>query len=186
MALEIERLNLSEVMIIRPKKFGDERGFFSEVWNAEAFAEVGLDMSFVQDNHSYSAVEGTVRGLHYQIPPFAQDKLLRCTRGRILDVVVDIRTGSPNFGKWVSTEISADNWAQIYVPKGFAHGFITLTPDCEVQYKVTAPYSPAHEMSIAWNDPDLAIEWGVESDGVTLSEKDAQAPLLRNVETGFA
>lgn len=185
MTLEVEQLALPEVMSLRPKKFGDDRGFFSEVWNEKLFADLGLDLRFVQDNHSYSACEGTVRGLHLQKPPFAQDKLLRCTRGRVLDVVVDVRAGSPNFGKWASVEISAENWKQIFVPKGFAHGFVTLTPDCEVQYKVTAPYSPAHEVSIAWNDPAIGIDWGVDDGEVTLSAKDATAPRLESVSTGF-
>lgn len=185
MALEIERLSIPEVVLIRPKKFGDDRGFFSEVWNSQSYSDAGIDLDFVQDNHSYSAAAGVLRGLHFQKPPFAQDKLVRCTRGRILDVAVDIRKGSPTYGKWVSAEISADNWTQILVPKGFAHGFMTLTTDCEVQYKVTALYSPECDANITWNDPDIGIEWGMAAGAIQLSGKDGQAPLLKDIDTGF-
>ena len=183
--MKIERLSIPEVCLIYPEIYNDNRGFFSEVWNANALSNLGIDITFFQDNHSYSSKAGTLRGLHFQRPPFAQDKLVRCTKGRILDVAVDIRKGSPHFGKWVSAEISAENWTQILVPKGFAHGFITLTDDCEVQYKVSAPYSPNHDANIAWNDPTLSVDWNFSLNEVKLSEKDARAPLLKNTKTGF-
>lgn len=183
--LEVESLAIEDVKLIRPRKFGDDRGFFSETWNANTFKEAGLDLDFVQDNHSYSAAKGVLRGLHYQTPPFAQDKLVRCIRGSILDVAVDIRKGSPTFGQSVSAVISSENWTQILVPKGFAHGFLTLEPDTEVLYKVTALYSKPNDANIAWDDPDLAIDWGLGTAKPTLSEKDKVAPSFRETDTGF-
>lgn len=176
--MQVRHLGLDGVFEISPRKFGDERGFFSETYNARSFAEAGIDLTFVQDNHSYSAAKGVVRGLHYQLPPFAQDKLVRVTRGAILDVAVDIRKSSPNFGKWVALEVSADKWNQILVPKGFAHGFITLSENTEVIYKVTDYYSPEHDRSIRFDDPAIGIDWPVPSSGVQLSDKDQKAPLL--------
>lgn len=181
----IERLAIPEVMLLKPKKFGDSRGFFSETWNKELLAKEGIDLDFVQDNHSLSVEKGVLRGLHFQSPPHAQDKLVRCTRGRILDVAVDIRTGSPTYGQYVKAEISAENWTQILVPKGFAHAFLTLEPNTEVQYKVTDYYSPECDGSILWNDPAIGIDWGVDPSGVTLSEKDKNAPLLKDAIHGF-
>ena len=185
MGFEITPLAIPDVVLIQPAKFGDARGFFSEVWSDAALSDAGLDLNFVQDNHSYSAQQGVLRGLHFQKPPFAQDKLVRCTRGKILDVAVDIRKGSPHFGKWVSAEISADNWTQILVPKGFAHGFVTLTPDCEVLYKVTNPYSRECDAGIAWNDPDIAVDWCLGGSSPVLSDKDSIAPKLSAIDTGF-
>lgn len=180
--MQVRHLGLDGVFEISPRKFGDERGFFSETYNARSFAEAGIDLTFVQDNHSYSAAKGVVRGLHYQLPPFAQDKLVRVTRGAILDVAVDIRKSSPNFGKWVALEVSADKWNQILVPKGFAHGFITLSENTEVIYKVTDYYSPEHDRSIRFDDPAIGIDWPVPSSGVQLSDKDQKAPLFADAE----
>lgn len=180
--MEIRPLGLEGVFEIIPKKFGDARGFFSETFKVNALADAGIDLDFVQDNQSYSAQKGVVRGLHYQLPPFAQDKLVRVIRGAIVDVAVDIRKSSPNFGKWVALEVSAEKWNQILVPKGFAHGFITLTEDTEVIYKVTNYYSPEHDRSIRFDDPAIGVEWPIPASGVQLSDKDQKAPLLANAE----
>jgi dTDP-4-dehydrorhamnose 3,5-epimerase len=180
--LEIRPLGLDGVLEIIPKRFGDTRGFFVETYNAERFSDAGIDSRFVQDNHSYSAAAGVLRGLHYQLPPRAQDKLLRVVRGRILDVVVDIRRSSNAFGKWVALEISAEKGNQILVPKGFAHGFVTLVPDTEVLYKVTDTYSPEHDRSIRFDDPAVGIEWPSISGGFQLSDKDLKAPTLAAAE----
>ncbi|CAN7427392.1 dTDP-4-dehydrorhamnose 3,5-epimerase [Mesorhizobium amorphae] len=180
--LEVRQLGLDGVLEIVPKRHGDARGFFIETWNAERFAEAGIDLRFVQDNHSYSAAAGVVRGLHYQLPPCAQDKLLRVIRGKILDVAVDIRRSSKSFGKWVALEVSAEKSNQILVPKGFAHGFITLVPDTEVLYKVTDTYSPAYDRSVRFDDPAIGIEWPAVSGGFQLSDKDLKAPLLAGAE----
>ncbi len=178
----VRRLELDGLLEISPRKFGDDRGFFSETYNARSFAEADIDLNFVQDNHSYSAEKGVVRGLHYQLPPFAQDKLVRVTRGAILDVAVDIRKSSPTFGKWVALEVSAEKWNQILVPKGFAHGFITLVENTEVIYKVTEYYSPEHDRSIRFDDPAIGISWPVPSSSVQLSDKDMKAPLFKDAE----
>jgi dTDP-4-dehydrorhamnose 3,5-epimerase len=183
--LDVRPLGLDGVREIRPRKFGDERGFFSETWKAEAMAEAGLNLGFVQDNHSYSAARGVLRGLHFQLPPVAQDKLVRVSRGAIFDVAVDIRRGSPTFGKWAGLIVSAELWNQILVPKGFAHGFVTIEDDTEVQYKVTAPYRPDQERSIRFDDPAIGIDWPVAAADVQLSAKDREAPLLGGIETGF-
>nr|WP_312196785.1 dTDP-4-dehydrorhamnose 3,5-epimerase [Brucella anthropi] len=180
--MQVRPLGLDGVFEISPRKFGDDRGFFSETYNAKSFAEAGIDLNFVQDNHSYSAAKGVVRGLHYQLPPFAQDKLVRVTRGAILDVAVDIRKSSPTFGKWVTLEVSAEKWNQILVPKGFAHGFMTLVENTEVIYKVTDYYSPEHDRSIRFDDPAIGIEWPLPSSGVQLSDKDQKAPLFADAE----
>ncbi|WP_079213452.1 dTDP-4-dehydrorhamnose 3,5-epimerase [Brucella pituitosa] len=180
--MEVRPLGLDGVFEIIPRKFGDDRGFFSETYKVKALAEAGIDLNFIQDNHSFSAAKGVVRGLHYQLPPFAQDKLVRVIRGAILDVVVDIRKKSPTFSKWVSLEVSAEKWNQILVPKGFAHGFITLTEDTEVIYKVTDYYAPEHDRSIRFDDPAIGIEWPLPSSGVQLSDKDQKAPLLADAE----
>lgn len=178
----VRRLELDGLLEITPRKFGDDRGFFSETYNAKSFAEAGIDLTFVQDNHSFSAAKGVVRGLHYQLPPFAQDKLVRVTRGAILDVAVDIRKSSPTFGKWVALEVSAEKWNQILVPKGFAHGFMTLVENTEVIYKVTNYYSPEHDRSIRFDDPAIGIDWPLPSSGVQLSDKDRKAPLFADAE----
>ncbi|MCZ8133597.1 MAG: dTDP-4-dehydrorhamnose 3,5-epimerase, partial [Rhodobacteraceae bacterium] len=149
--MQIETTDIPDVMILTPRRFGDARGWFSETWNAERLREAGFDLAFVQDNHSFSARKGTLRGLHYQSPPRAQDKLVRCSRGAILDVAVDGRRGSPAYGNWVAVELSAENGRQLLVPKGFLHGFITLTDDCEVQYKCTDVYAPQHDGAVRWD-----------------------------------
>jgi len=180
--LEVRQLGLEGVLEIIPKRFGDARGFFVETWNAERFRQQGIDLGFVQDNHSRSAAAGVVRGLHYQLAPRAQDKLLRVIRGKVLDVAVDIRRSSPTFGKWLSLEISAERGNQILVPKGFAHGFVTLVPDTEVLYKVTDTYSPEHDRSIRFDDPAIGIEWPAIAGGFQLSDKDIKAPELAAAE----
>ncbi|BCB21247.1 dTDP-4-dehydrorhamnose 3,5-epimerase [Bosea sp. ANAM02] len=176
--LSVEETAIPAVKIVTPKKHGDPRGFFSETWSRKAFAEARLDLDFVQDNQSLSGPVGTLRGLHFQSPPFAQDKLVRVTRGRILDVAVDIRSSSPTFGKHVAVELSAENWKQLLVPVGFAHGFVTLEPDTEVIYKVTAPYAPENDHGLAFDDPALGIDWRLPLSGLTLSDKDRKHPRL--------
>ena len=180
--MHLEELALTDVKLLTPKKFGDNRGFFSETYSQQTLATAaGVHLHFVQDNQSLSETTGTVRALHYQVAPFTQGKLVRVLRGSILDVAVDIRRGSRTFGRHVAAVISAENWKQIYVPPGFAHGFVTLEPATEVFYKVTAPYSPASERSILWNDPELAIDWRTDPADAVLSDKDRVAPLLKNV-----
>ena len=185
-SLLVECTAIPDVKIVTPKKFGDHRGFFSEVYNRRAFAEAGLDLDFVQDNHSLSAQVGTMRGLHFQSAPFAQHKLVRVARGRILDVVVDIRQSSSTFGRHVAVELSAESWRQLLVPIGFAHAFCTLAPDTEVIYKVTNYYSAAHDLGLAFDDPDLAIEWPFAQEQMTLSDKDRKHPRLRDLSAVFA
>lgn len=182
--LEVRPIGLG-VLEIKPAKFGDARGFFSETWSREAMAGAGLHYDFVQDNHSYSVARGVLRGLHFQVPPVGQDKLVRVTRGSIYDVAVDIRQGSPTYAQWVGLLVSANLWNQILVPKGFAHGFVTLEEHTEVQYKVTAEYSPKHERSIRFDDPDIAIQWPIAAKDIQLSAKDDAARPLREVETEF-
>ena len=177
--------DLPGVRIIRPRRFIDHRGFFSETFNANAFAEAGLPTAFVQDNHSLSRPKGTVRGLHFQVAPFAQDKLVRVVRGSILDVAVDLRAGSPHFGCSVAVVISAEEWNQLFIPIGFAHGFCTLEDDTEVLYKVTNFYSPEHDRGILWNDPDLEINWPVAEQQAILSDKDRKLPRLKDVPACF-
>jgi dTDP-4-dehydrorhamnose 3,5-epimerase len=169
---------LPEVKIVAPKRVGDTRGFFSEVWNARDFAAAGIEAHFVQDNHIRNPLKGTLRGMHYQLAPAAQGKLLRVTRGSIFDVAVDIRRGSPTFGRHADAVLSADNWQQLWVPPGFAHGYCTLEDDTEVQYKVTGFYSPDHDRGIAWNDPALRINWPVMEDSALLSDRDRKHPTL--------
>ena len=177
---------LAGVKIVTPKKFGDHRGFFSEVYNEATWRAAGFDIRFVQDNHSLSAEAGTIRGLHFQIAPHAQAKLVRAVRGRILDVAVDLRRSSPTFGRHFATELSADNWAQLFLPVGFAHGFCTLTENAEVIYKVSELYSPAYDRGLAWDDPDLAIAWPVVAQSAVLSDKDRRWPRLRDLKETFA
>jgi dTDP-4-dehydrorhamnose 3,5-epimerase len=176
--MQIEPLAIADVKIITPRRFQDDRGFFSETWNARAFREAGIEADFVQDNHAYSVEKGVVRGLHYQLPPSAQGKLVRVTKGAILDVAVDIRRASPTFGHHVSAVLSAENWRQIWVPVGFAHGYVTLEPHTEVVYKVTNLYAPALDRGIMWSDPALGIDWGLTDTEAILSEKDRRQPRL--------
>lgn len=178
------RNELPGVMLLEPKRFGDDRGWFSESWNAEVMTGLGIDVHWVQDNHSYSAEIGVLRGLHYQSPPHAQDKLVRCTRGAIFDVAVDFRTGSPTYLQWTACELSAENGHQLFVPKGFLHGFQTLEADCEVQYKCSDFYAPDCDGSIRWDDPDIGVEWPEVSDRV-LSAKDVNAPFAAEVKSPF-
>ena len=180
--IEIRELELAGVYEITPQRFGDDRGFFSETYSATGLAAAGIDMTFVQDNHSLSRKAGVLRGLHYQLPPFAQGKLVRVISGAILDVAVDIRKSSPTFGRWLALEVSAKRWNQILVPKGFAHGFVTLIPDTEVIYKVTERYAPECDRSIRFDDPAIGIDWRVSAADVTLSDKDHNALLLADAE----
>ena len=183
--LNVEPTAIPDVKIVSPKRFGDDRGFFSEVYNRKAFEAAGLGMEFVQDNHSWSAKAGTVRGLHFQSAPFTQNKLIRVVRGRILDVAVDLRRSSPTFGRHVAVELSAENWRQLLVPVGFAHGFCTLEPDCEVLYKVSGYYSAANDLGLAWDDPALGIAWPVRPEEATLSDKDRRQPRLADLPATF-
>lgn len=180
--MEIKSLGLEGVVEICPPKFGDDRGFFSETFNARQMADAGMHFQFVQDNHSYSSTKGVLRGLHYQLEPRAQTKLLRVVRGAILDFAVDIRKSSPTFLKWVSLEISAAKWNQILIPVGFAHGFVTLEDNTEVIYKVTEFFSPEHDRSIRFDDPEIGIDWPVAASQLQLSDKDRDAPLLSGAE----
>ena len=173
------------IKLLVPKKFGDHRGFFSEVYSQKALAEAGVLTNFVQDNHSLSVEKGVLRGLHYQVLPMAQDKLVRVVHGAILDVAVDIRRGSPTFGKHVTAVLSAENWNQIFVPTGFAHGFVTLQPNTEVLYKVSTYYSPSHERGIRFNDPKLAIDWGIDAESAILSSRDRDHPTLADAKDLF-
>lgn len=183
--MDIFETELKDVFQLEPARFGDSRGWFSETWNRRAMIEAGLDLRFVQDNHSFSADKGTLRGLHYQAPPNAQDKLVRATRGSILDVAVDIRVGSPNFGKWISVVLSAQNGTQLLIPKGFLHAFLTLEDNTEVQYKCTDFYAPESDGSVSFSDPALAIDWGIDANTAVLSDKDSKAPLLKDIKNPF-
>ena len=182
--LDIQPTALPGVLILTPRRFGDARGFFSESWNAKRMAEHGLHFDFVQDNHSLSAQVGTVRGLHFQSPPHAQDKLVRCGRGRLFDVAVDIRKGSPTYGQWFGIELTAENGKQLLVPKGFLHGFSTRAPHTEIIYKCTDYYAPASDGAVRFDDPGIGIDWGLSGDAV-LSDKDAAAPLLKDFDSPF-
>ena len=181
MAVSFTPLSISEVRLVVPDRFGDARGYFSETYNRRVFADAGIADEFVQDNHSLSGPVGTVRGLHYQLPPFAQAKLIRVVRGAVLDVAVDLRRGSPTFGRHVTATLSTANGHQLFVPVGFAHGFCTLEPDTEVLYKVSAFYSREHDRGVRWDDPALGIVWPVVAGEAVLSAKDAQAPKLREL-----
>lgn len=176
---------IPDVLLITPPKYGDERGFFSEVFKESALIEHGFSEVFTQDNHAFSAKAGVLRGLHYQSPPFAQDKLVRVVRGSIYDVAVDIRENSPTFGKWLGVVLSAENWQQLLVPKGFAHGYLTLEPDTEVLYKVTNPYAPECDKGILWSDPAIGVEWPLD-EPPTLSAKDEVQPLLADITLEFS
>lgn len=173
------------VVLLRTPRHGDARGWFSETWSRARFAAAGIDCDFVQDNQSWSEAQGVVRGLHFQRPPYAQAKLVRCLRGAILDVVVDLRAGSPSFGRHYAVELTAESGDQLFVPPAFAHGFVTLKPGTEVAYKVSAPYAPAHEAGLAWDDPDLAIDWPLAVDQAILADRDRIWPRLRDLDTPF-
>jgi len=181
----MRRLELEEVIELRPTRMFDDRGFFSEVWREEWFASAGVSHHFVQDNHSYSKSRCVLRGMHFQLPPAAQAKIVRVSRGAVFDVVVDIRRDSRTYGRWAGVRLSAEEWNQLFIPEGFAHGFLTLENDTEVQYKSSAAFAPALERSIRFDDPAVAIEWPIEADQITVSEKDGAAPLLSDINTGF-
>lgn len=184
--VQITTTKLAGVLILSPARFGDARGFFSESWNRKTLAAQGITLDFVQDNHSLSAQIGTIRGLHFQSPPHAQAKLVRCGRGCLFDVAVDIRRDSPTYGQWLGEELSDQNGRQLLIPAGFLHGFITRAPDTEIIYKCTDYYAPACDGAVRFDDPDIGIDWGLPA-GVApiLSDKDAAAPLLRDLDTPF-
>lgn len=184
--MEVRSTAIPEVKLIKPRKHGDHRGFFSETYNKKELAEAGIALDFVQDNHSLSTEKGVIRGLHFQIPPFTQDKLVRVIRGSVFDVAVDLRKSSPTFGKHVSAIVSAEEWNQILVPIGFAHGFCTLEPNTEVIYKVTNYYAPDCDRGVLWNDPQLEIEWPVSEREVILSDKDKRQPCFAELAAFFA
>ena len=181
--MEFIRTDLEGIILLKPDVHADERGFLLESYSQVRFADGGIDVTFVQDNHSRSAKKGVLRGLHFQVPPVAQSKLIRVTRGAIYDVVVDLRKSSPTYGKWRSFDLSAENFQQLFVPAGFAHGFCTLEENTEVQYKVDSPYSPAHDCGIRWNDPDLAIVWPIKEP--ILSAKDHDLPYFKDFTSPF-
>jgi dTDP-4-dehydrorhamnose 3,5-epimerase len=183
--MQIDKTNLPGVLILTPQRFGDARGWFSEVWNRRTLAAQGIDIDFVQDNHSLSRAAGTVRGLHFQSPPHAQAKLVRCGRGRVFDVAVDIRRGSPTFGQWAGAELSAESGRQLLIPAGFLHGFVTREPDSELLYKCSDVYAPDCDGAVRFDDPDLGIDWGIDPAAAILSDKDRAAPLFRNFATPF-
>lgn len=183
--MQVETTTLDGVLILTPRRFGDARGWFSEVWNRDTLARHGIHCDFVQDNHSMSAAVGTVRGLHFQAPPHAQTKLVRCGRGRVFDVAVDIRLGAPTYGRWVGVELSAENGRQLLIPAGFLHGFVTREPDSELLYKCSDVYAPDCDGAVRFDDPEIGIDWGIDSAAAILSEKDAKAPLLRDFRSPF-
>lgn len=183
--IRIAETSIPDVKLVVPDRFGDARGFFSETYSRRVFEEAGFAREFVQDNHSLSGQKGVVRGMHFQVPPHAQAKLVRVVRGSILDVAVDIRRGSPTFGNHVAVTLSAENWTQALIPAGFAHGFCTLEPNTEVLYKVDAYWSPESERGLLWNDPDLGISWPVAAEDAVISERDRHYPRLRDLTDTF-
>lgn len=183
--MRLEKTEINDVVILEPDRYVDERGFFSESYNHAKLAAFGIDLEFCQDNHSLSARAGTIRGLHFQRPPHAQAKLVRCGQGCLFDVAVDIRKDSRTFGKWVGVELSSENGKQLLIPAGFLHGFITLVPNTEVVYKCTNYFAPDYEGSVRFDDPDLSIDWPVEQSEILLSEKDSQASWLRDLDNPF-
>lgn len=185
MTLTVVPTAIPDVLLVETRAFGDNRGWFTESWNSRNFAAAGLDVTFVQDNQSYSAAAGTIRGLHFQAPPHAQSKLVRCLRGSLLDVAVDIRVGSPTFGQHVCEVLSAENRRQLFIPRGFAHGFVTLEADTEIFYKVDDFYDAATDGGILWNDPALGIDWGIAEADATLSGKDVALPRLADLPPLF-
>jgi dTDP-4-dehydrorhamnose 3,5-epimerase len=183
--MEVEQTALEGVLILTPKRFVDPRGFFSESWNAKRQSDAGIDIDFVQDNHSISTQVGTMRGLHFQAPPHAQAKLVRCGRGCLFDVAVDIRRGSSTFGQWVGQELSFENGKQLLIPAGFLHGFVTRQPDTEIIYKCSDYYSPECDGAVRFDDPDIGIDWGLNEAEAVLSDKDSAAPFLKDFDTPF-
>jgi dTDP-4-dehydrorhamnose 3,5-epimerase len=183
--MEVEKQALQGVFVLTPARYGDTRGFFSESWNKARMGQAGLHFDFVQDNHSLSAVVGTVRGLHFQAPPHAQAKLVRCGQGALFDVAVDIRRDSPTFGQWIGVELTSQNGKQLLIPAGFLHGFVTREPNTEIIYKCTDYYAPNSDFSVCYDDPDIGIDWGLGNAPPRLSAKDANAPRLAEINTPF-
>ena len=183
--MRIEALSIPAVKLVTPTRHRDLRGFFSETYSRRALAAAGIDIEFVQDNHSSSTARGTVRGLHFQTPPFAQDKLVRVVHGSVFDVAVDLRRNSPTYGRHVSVVLSVEDWNQILIPAGFSHGFMTLEPDTEVIYKVSRPYAPEHDRGILWNDPALGIRWPIPEEEAVLADRDRAHPRLAELATPF-
>lgn len=181
--MKVTKLEIKDVLLLEPKIFSDARGFFYESYSKRTLEEIGITNTFVQENHILSAEKGVIRGIHFQKDPRAQSKLLRCTRGAILDYAVDLRRGSPTYKKWVCVRLDAENKSQIFIPKGFGHACISLENDTEIQYLVDELYSPEHDRSIAWNDPEIGIDWG--TDEVILSDKDMKAPFLKDSDVNF-
>lgn len=181
--MKFTQTEIKDVYIVEPAVFGDHRGFFMESWSKRAFEETGLFYDFVQDNHSSSSIKGTLRGIHFQRGDKAQAKLVRCVKGTVLDVAVDLRPSSPTYKKWVAVELSAENKKQLLIPRGFGHAFLTLTDDVEFLYKADNPYAPEADGGVRWNDPELAVDWRIVHP--ILSEKDSKAPLLKDAVTGF-
>jgi dTDP-4-dehydrorhamnose 3,5-epimerase len=184
--MDVVALDIPDVKLVRPSLFRDGRGVFCEIYNRQALSLSGISVDFIQDNCSVSQSAGTIRGLHFQAPPMAQAKLVMVLKGRVRDVVVDCRKGSPTFGRHVAVDLDSENWQQLMVPEGFAHGFCTLTPDTTVLYKVSAPYAPKLDGGILWNDPDLGIDWPVEAGNAVVSDKDKQLPRLRDLASPFS
>lgn len=180
MAFEFKKLSIPDVILVEPKVFADERGFFLESYKKSEFYANGITIEFNQDNHSKST-KGVLRGLHYQLPPKAQAKLVRCVQGEIFDVAVDIRKNSPTFGKWVGEKLSAENKKMLFIPEGFAHGFVVLSETAELLYKASNEYSKEHDRGVFWNDPEISVEWGIDFEPI-LSEKDKHQPLLKDIE----
>jgi len=183
--MQIEQTGLEGVLILTPARHGDARGFFCESWSRRRLSGHGIEIDFVQDNHSFSARQGTVRGLHFQAPPHAQAKLVRCGRGRLFDVAVDIRKGSPTWGRWVGVELSFENGRQLLVPEGFLHGFVTREPDTEIVYKCSDYYAPEFDGAVRFDDPGIGIDWGIDPAAAVISDKDRAAPLLREFDSPF-
>lgn len=180
--MQVERLSIPEVLLLTPQRHGDARGWFSETYVKRELEKAGVHDDFVQDNQAYSAQRGTLRGLHLQIPPQPISKLVRCLKGAIFDVAVDVRAGSPTFGRWAGAELSADNGGQLYCPRGFAHAYLTLTPDAEVAYKIDGYYAPDCERGVRWNDPAIGIAWPIPASEIITNARDAAQPLLTDFE----
>ena len=181
----IEQTSLPGVLMLTPRRFGDDRGWFSEVWNHQTLKAQGIDIDFVQDNHSLSRTVGTVRGLHYQSPPHAQDKLVRCGAGVVFDVAVDVRKGSATYGQWIGVELSAENGRQLLIPKGFLHGFVTRAPNSELLYKCSDVYAPACDGAVRFDDPGLGIDWGIDPQDAIISDKDRSAQSFADFQSPF-
>lgn len=183
--MDVTETPIPGLLVLKPRRFGDDRGWFSEVWNRDTLRAAGIELDFVQDNHSMSATPGTVRGLHYQAPPRAQDKLVRCGRGLVYDVAVDVRPGSATYGQWFGIELSPDNGLQLLIPRGFLHGFVTRAANSELLYKCTDTYAPDCDGAVRWDDPDLGVDWGIDPAAAILSDKDRRAPAFRDWKNPF-